>query len=173
MEILENREAWGAEFENGWLAHFRKTGEMDWSRYNRPTNEKAPSGLGIDAAQARLVLISTAGGYLAEEQVPFDAPNPLGDYTLRIFPTATAFEDIAFAHTHYDHRAVDADPEVLLPLRLLEKMEPEGEIGELTESVISVMGYQPVVTRVLDELIPAVLAKVEEQGAQAALLVPA
>lgn len=173
MEILENREDWRAEFEAGWLAHFRETGEMDWSRYNRPTNEKAPAGPGIDPAQARLVLISTAGGYLADEQEPFDAANPLGDYTLRMFPTATAFEDLAFAHTHYDHRALEADPEVLLPLRLLEQMESEGEIGQLAESVISVMGYQPVVTRVLDELIPEVLAKAEEQGAQAALLVPA
>ena len=172
MEILENREDWLKEFEQGWLAHFQETGELDWNRYKRPANQEVPGGPGLDVSQARLVLISTAGGYLKEEQEPFDAANPLGDYSLRTFLITTPFDQIAFSHDHYDHRAVDDDPEVLLPLRHLEDMVAQGQIGELAESVISLMGYQPVVTCTLDETIPAIISTANKLSAEGALLVP-
>ncbi|RME82715.1 MAG: hypothetical protein D6775_10100 [Caldilineae bacterium] len=173
MEILENRDTWYETFRNNWLAHYLETGQVDWTRYNRPRNTRAPAGPGVDLSKSKLILISTAGGYLRDRQEPFDAENDLGDYTLRTFPSSTSFSEIAFAHTHYDHAAVDRDPQVLLPLRHLEDMQREGIIGELASSVISLMGYQPDVTRVLDEAIPAVVEAVKREEAQAALLVPA
>jgi len=81
-------------------------------------------------------------------------------------------DDIAFAHEHFDHAAVDADPQVLVPLDHLADLVSEGVIGMLTANAISFMGYQPDVSRVLDELIPTLLAAVRAEGAQAALLVP-
>lgn len=173
MEILEDREAWVAEFEENWLAHYQATGETNWKIYNRPKNEVAPSGKGIDLASSRLVLISSAGGYLKASQKAYDAENVLGDYTTRIFPTNTPFEALAYAHTHYNHTVVDADPQVLLPLRHLEAMLEEGKIGELAENVISFSGYQPIVTQVLDELIPTIVRAVQQEEVDAALLVPA
>lgn len=173
MEILEDREGWMREFEEGWLAHYQQTGEEDWSRYNRPTNREIPAGEGREPSESRLVLISTAGGFLKGEQEPFDAPDPFGDYSLRAFPPSTAFDRIAFAHDHYDHGAVDQDPEVLLPLRHLEELVREGEIGELAESVISLMGYQPYATRTVDETIPAVVSMAKDLEAETALLIPA
>jgi D-proline reductase (dithiol) PrdB len=173
MDVLENRDRWYSEYRQGWLAHFQQTGELDWERYQRPTNKEVPVGPGLDLGQARLMLISTAGGYLKGQQEPYDAANPLGDYGLRTFPTSTSFDQIAFAHEHYDHRAVNEDPEVLLPLRDLEIMQAAGQFGELAESVISLMGYQPDVTRTLDETIPAVISTASAAQANAALLVPA
>jgi hypothetical protein len=172
MEILEDREGWREAFKSGWLAHFEATGEFDWSLYNRPTNSHSPSGEAIDLAHARLVVISTAGGFLPTHQNPFDASNPLGDYSIRQFPASTPLDRISFSHEHYDHSAVDLDAEVLLPLRLLEGMRQEGRIGRISDHVISLMGYQPDVIRVLDEAIPAVVSAVKEQRADAALLVP-
>jgi len=172
MDVLENRDQWFATFKSGWLAHYEKTGEFDWKIYNRPTNKQSISGKGTDLQRSRLILISTAGGYLRESQKPFDAPDPYGDFTLRTFPTSTPFETIAFAHDHYDHTAVDQDPQVLLPLRHLENMVAEGLIGELAPTVISYSGYQPWVTRIVDELIPALLPLVKSEGPHAALLVP-
>jgi hypothetical protein len=172
MEILENRDEWLAAFKSGWLAHYEKTGEFDWKIYNRPTNKNGVPGKGIDLRRSRLILISSAGGYLRENQQPFDAPNPYGDFTLRTFPTSTPFEALAFAHDHYDHTAVNLDPQVLLPLRHLEDMAAAGLIGELAPTVISYSGYQPWVTRIVDELIPALLPLVKAEGPQAALLVP-
>lgn len=61
------------------------------------------------------MLISSAGGYLKNEQEPFDAANDLGDYTIRTFPSTTQPEQIAFAHEHYDQR-LKSDQQVLLPL---------------------------------------------------------
>jgi hypothetical protein len=172
VEILEDRTAWEAAFRVGWLAHYERTGTTDFKQYNRPKNSAAPAGRSVDLRRSRLVLISSAGGYLPASQEPFDAANPLGDYTIHLIPTGTPLSDIAYAHDHYDHTAVNADPQVLLPLGHLAEMAVEGQIGALTSNVISFMGYQPDVGRVLDELIPAIRAAVAAEGATAALLVP-
>ena len=172
MQILEKREQWLADFQSGWLAHYEETGETDWRIYNLPRHETAPSGPGIDLAQSRLMLISSAGGYLQGQQTAFDAADNLGDYTIRLFPNDTTPEQIAFAHGHYDHTAVNSDQQVLLPLRHLQDLVAEGVIGELAPSVISFMGYQPVATRVVDETFPAILEVVQAEQVNAVLLVP-
>ncbi|MCB0163099.1 MAG: hypothetical protein KDI79_02660 [Anaerolineae bacterium] len=173
MEILENIEAWQAGYEQGWLAHYQATGETNWKIYVRPKNSQAPAGPGIELSRSRLALISSAGSYLKAGQEPYDAENPLGDYTIRTYPSSTPFEAMAYAHTHYDHAAVNADPQVLLPLRHLEAMVREGLIGELAPSVISFHGYQPDVTRVVNETVPAIVAAAQAEQIDGALLIPA
>jgi D-proline reductase (dithiol) PrdB len=172
VEILENRAAWEATFNAGWLAHFHATGETKWDLYNRPDNKEAPAGQGIDLSRSRLLLISSAGGYLRHSQEPFNAPDPLGDYAIRTFPVDTDPAAIAFAHEHYDHSAVNEDQQVLLPLAHLRDLVADGVIGELAPSVVSFMGYQPVIPRVLDETIPAILAVAKAEKVDGALLVP-
>ena len=172
MEIHENHDEWKTAFEAGWLAHFKQTGSPDWKAYTRPRNLTRIGGAGVELASSRLMLISSAGGYLRETQAPFDAANPLGDYTLRVFAPETPFDQLAFAHEHYNHAAVNDDPQVLLPLGHLRAMVAEGKIGALT-SVVSIMGFQPDVSRVLAETIPAVVLAARVAQARAALLVPA
>lgn len=172
MEIHENHDLWVKTFQERWLAEFQQTGSCNWSIYERPRNQTPVPGPGIDLASSRLMLISSAGGYLQGKQAPFDASNPLGDYTIRIFSPDIPFDQLAYTHEHYDHTAVNADPQVLLPLGHLREMAAEGKIGGLT-SIISFMGYQPDVSRVLDETIPAILQIAHDEKANAALLVPA
>lgn len=172
MDILENREEWQAEFEENWLAHYEKTGETLWGIYNLPHNDRAPGTPGIDLSQSRLVLISSAGGYLSDRQRPFDAESDLGDYSIRTFSSGTQPRQIAFAHTHYDHAAVNEDQQVLVPLAHLHQMVNEGLIGEIAPSVISFMGYQPIATKVVDETVPSVLEVARAEQVDAALLVP-
>ena len=172
MGIIENFEQWQTDYFEEWLPHYEKTGELVWLNYPRAHNRTAPAGPGIDLAQSRLLLISSAGGYLRDEQEPFDAANELGDYSIRTFPVNSPFERIAFAHEHYDHTAVNADPQVLLPLKHLQDMVTEGKIGALT-AVISYSGYQPDVGRILNETIPAILEATQVEKAEGALLVPA
>ncbi|MEZ4615231.1 MAG: glycine/sarcosine/betaine reductase selenoprotein B family protein [Caldilineaceae bacterium] len=172
MDILENRDEWYDTYQNSWLRHYQETGEIKWDLYKLPNNKVAPAGKGIDLSQSRLALISSAGGYLAARQEPFDAEHDLGDYTIRRFPVTTAPEQIAFAHTHFDHTAVNADQQVLLPLGHLQELVQEGRIGELAPDVISFMGYQPDAVRVVDETLPAIVAAAKEMQVQAALLVP-
>lgn len=172
MSILDNDSSWSTEFRQGWLARFQQTGKFYWDAYVRPKNQTAISGTGIDLKSSRLMFISSAGTYLSDSQQPFDAGNPLGDYTVRVFAADTPFEKLAYAHEHYDHTAINADPQVLLPLGHLHEMVAKGEIGSLT-AVVSFMGYQPDVSRLLSETIPAILEVARAEKAQGALLVPA
>jgi hypothetical protein len=171
MAILEDRDLWAKSFQEGWLAHLQRTGSFYWNAYIRPRNQTPISGPGGDLASGRLMFISSAGGYVPNLQPPFDAGSPLGDYTIRTFSPETPFADLVYAHDHYDHAAVNADPQVLLPLGHLSRMVQDGKIGALT-SVVSFMGYQPDVSRVLDETIPAILQVAKQEQAAMALLVP-
>lgn len=173
MEILENRDQWLANFRQGWLAHYQQTGAIEWKDYPRPKNSVAPAGPGIDLTTSRLMLISSAGVYLPGLHEPFDAANPLGDYSVRLIPSSTPLDAMAISHDHYDHTAVNQDPQVLVPLRHLEDLVAEGVIGELAPSMVSFMGYQPDVTQVIDETIPATLQAAQAEQVRTALLVPA
>jgi len=171
VEIVENFEQWEQTFTKAWLAHYLKTGETKWDIYNRPNNTTLPTGAGVDPAGARIVLISSAGAYLPDTQEPY-IDDDIGDYSTRRFSVTTPFEDIAFAHYHYDHNAVEDDPQVLLPLAHLADMVDEGLIGELAPDAISFNGYQPDVGQLLHDTIPAIIGMTKEMGATAALLVP-
>jgi D-proline reductase (dithiol) PrdB len=172
LDIIENKTEWIENFRKGWLAHHVQTGEQNWKIYNQVINKQTPAGRGVDVSRSRLMLISTSGAYLKDTQPAFDAPNPLGDYSLRTFPVSTAFDALDYAHDHYDHQYVHNDPQVLLPLRYLEEMVAQGRIGDLAPRVVSFSGYQPDAARVEDELIPEVLRIAQEQRADAALIVP-
>ena len=171
MDILENREAWSAHFEENWLAHFNATGETDWKQYQYSKNDAAPDGAAIDLSQSKLLFVTSSGAYLKDSQEPFDAPNLLGDYSVKTFPHSTPLDAIAFAHEHYNHQYVDQDKQSVLPLRLLETMQAEGIIGELAESVVSFHGYTPDVRRILDETIPQIVGLAKQQQVDAALLI--
>lgn len=173
VEILENQEQWSETFRSGWLAHLERTGSYDFKLYKQVINKTVPAGAGVDLSKSRLMFITTSGAHLAAHQDNFDVTHPVGDYSIRTFPTSTAFDALAFGHDHYDHSAVEQDPQVLMPQRYLEEMVAAGAIGELAPSVVSFMGYQPDAARVVDELIPEILRVAKEEHAQAALLVPA
>jgi len=173
MQILEDINQWLSEYQDGWLAHYKRTGEFNWKIYNRPRNSQPVAGPGIDLSQSRLVLITSAGSYLAGSQQPFDAAHPLGDYTIRTYPSSISLEALAIAHEHYDNRAVNTDRQVLIPLRHLEDMVSEGLIGELASDVISFHGYQPDVKRTISETIPEIVAATKKEPSDAAILVPA
>lgn len=173
MEIIENRTAWQSDFEDGWLQHYEETGTLDWDGHRVVRNKTAPLGKAIDLSKSRLMLISSAGGYLADVQDPFDAAHDLGDYTIRAIPSSAQPHQIAFSHDHYNHTAVDEDQQVLLPLAHLHERVDTGVISELAPSVVNFMGYQPLATRVVDSTIPAILEVAKAEQIDAALLVPA
>ncbi len=171
--ILDERDAWSEAYESGWLAHLRATGEMDWKRYPRPRNAPLARSSGIDPQQAKLLLVSSAGGYNPTTQEPFDAANPFGDYTIRELP----FFDhdpatLGFAHDHYDGTARDEDVGVLLPHRLLEERHASGLLRDIAPTFVSFSGYQPDLRRVVDELCPRAVEVALREHATAALLVP-
>ena len=172
METAENLREWYNDYKNRWLAEYKNSGKINWKLYSYLKNESVSGCSGINPADSRLIFITSAGAYLDSKQQPFDASNDLGDYSIREIPFDTPFQNIKYAHEHYDHTAVNEDPQVLLPLKHLQELKSEGIIGSLTPSFISFMGYQPDVKLVVEELIPQILDAVKKQEADAALLVP-
>ena len=170
--IFENREEWQQYFKDNWLAHYQKTGEIDWKLYKYGKNQSEISGKGVDVTQKRCLLISTAGAYLADQQEAFNAADPLGDYRVYSIPTATPLNNLSYAHEHYDHEARKKDPQVNLPLEYLRQLTEEKQIGSLCDNFISFSGYQPDVGRVIDETIPEMLAIAQKEEAETALFVP-
>lgn len=172
-EIFDSQPEWQVQFDSGWWAHYQNNGAIDWSLYPRPRNREAVGVPGVLLSESRLLFVTSAGAYLPASQERFDDENDLGDYGIRTIPSDTPLEEIAYAHTHYPHDAVNADPQVLLPLRHLETLQSAGDIGELAPNIVSFMGYQPLVPRVVTETAPQVVAYAKEAAVRAALLVPA
>jgi len=172
METAENLQEWYNDYTKRWLAEYKNSGKINWKLYSYLQNETVTGCSGINPADSRLILITSAGAYLGSVQPTFDASNDLGDYSIREIPFDTPFHDIKYAHEHYNHAAVNEDPQVLLPLKHLKELRSEGTIGSITSSFVSFMGYQPDVKRVVEELIPQIFDAVKKEEADAALLVP-
>ncbi len=173
MEILKDKDQWRKTYTEGLIASYNNTGQIDWKLYPRAKNIEPVTSKAVDLSKSRLLFISSAGGYLANEQQPFDAESKLGDYSIRKFASQTAYDKISYAHTHYDHAPRIEDVQVLMPLTHLQKLVDEKVIGELATSMISFMGYQSNVADVVDVMIPQILEIAHDEQVKAALLVPA
>ena len=173
MDIVENLEQWTAKFESTWLAHLRKTGERDFANlYPSARNRHVEGVKGIDLSKSRLMFVSSAGGDLKDKQEPFNETDSEGDYSIRTFGNDIAFEQLDYAHFAYDKVDVRKDPNVLLPFDHLREMVDSGEIGELAPTIVSFMGYQPHLGRLVEETIPPIIEIAKKEKVDGALLVP-
>lgn len=120
---------------------------------------------------ARLLLVGS-GGLSAPGQGPFDASNVFGDPTWRALPANIALETTTIAHDHYDHGAAERDRNAVYPLERLRAMAEAGEIGGLTSTHFSFMGYLPDWAQVMDSFAPALAARIAQEQPDAVLLVP-
>ncbi len=171
--VIEGEQKWEADYNKKFIKELDATGKIDWKKYQYNRNRFSPSGPALDLSKVKLLLVSTAGAYHKDSQEPFDAKNILGDYTLRRIPIDTDFNDLGIAHDHYDHKAIKADPQVLLPLNHLKDMVREGKLGSLATEWISFSGYQPNIIKVKKELAEKIMHIAKELEVQATLLVPA
>lgn len=122
-------------------------------------------------AETRLALISTAGFYLRGEQAPFRAEHIEGDHTFRVLPDDVRREQLAIAHTHYPHAAVEADWNTVLPLDHLREMVREGRLRGLGP-IFSISGYCTDAALLCRTTAREIAASVRAAGCDAALLVP-
>lgn len=130
-------------------------------------------------AESRIALLTSAGIYLKASQPSFDLDREQthpdwGDPTWRSIPAGTRPDEIGVAHLHINDEDIRADPEIALPLRLLEQLVDEGVVGGAVADHVAVMGYQD---RALPEwratTAPAIAAFLREQGAEGLVLAPA
>ncbi len=138
---------------------------------------------GVD--QTRLALLTSSGHF-----VKGDDPEPLGvkamtqqqaeerisdflkaEPQLSVIPSDTPNDRLVVRHGGYDVCGTATDPNVNFPLALLRRLAAEGHIGKLAPEAYSFVGACSQ-TRLLKRNGPLWVERFQEQGIQAALLVP-
>jgi len=131
-----------------------------WSLLSKPLNE------------ACLALISSAGIY-RDDQEPFD-PWAVNDLSFRQIPIDTPYERLRLNHNYFDHRDAMKDMNCVFPVQRLKKLEGEGHIGRLASVAVTLgMGRLYKRTALQNETVPEIITVLEQEGADAVLLVPA
>lgn len=124
-------------------------------------------------AQCRLALVSSAG-FILRDQAPFDASIRGGDPSFREIPADT--EVSALAETHrsklFDHRGLARDPNLALPLERMRELVERGRIGATSRVHLSFMGSITAPGRLVRDSAPEAAARLVDEGADVALLVP-
>lgn len=149
----------------------RRYEKLGYPPYRWTVAETAPpfARLAKPLAETRLALIASAGAYVVG-QVAYHYKD---DDTIRRIPKTTDASRVRFSHVT-EHLLADArrDPECLLPLAALKKLEAEKTIGALCDPILSCMGGIYSQRRVRETLAPRLVGEIKAQGVEAVLLVP-
>jgi len=174
VEIIERVDDWRKRYAR-WQSDSNANvvnGEVGDS-YPFVKNQRAPFSPARRALpMLNLALISSAGVYI-DGTNPFDTSASAGDFSFREIPSQIEAEDLRFAARGYDPAAVMADSNSLLPLARLFEFESNGIIGQLNPVFWSFAGFIPDAARLVDEMLPKILARIKRYEVQAALLIPA
>lgn len=138
------------------------TEDIPWTPVDKPPSE------------ATVSLVTTAGFHLADDQ-PFDVDAAEGDPSFREIPASTSPDELRITHTHYPHRYVKQDPNVLLPLDRLRELDEAG-VFRLAPTLFS-FGFGGTLTDAYvdppEGTAHQVARRMAEDGVDWALLVPA
>ncbi len=95
------------------------------------------------------------------------------DASFREIPIEVESGDLRYFARGYDPAAVQQDMNAEIPIERLLEFENNGIIGQLNPVFWSFSGFIPDATRIVDELAPKLLERINRYEVQAALLVPA
>lgn len=124
--------------------------------------------LGKSISEAKLGVLSTSGGYVLGQT----AYHYKDDTSIRAIPSDTPDANMRFSHITENYlEDPRRDPNCIMPLRALETLEQQGEIGEVAEELFTCMGGIYSQRRVREELIPALASRWQAQKVDAVLLV--
>ena len=119
--------------------------------------------------ECRVGLLSTSGAYSLGQS----AYHYKDDSSLRNIDKNCSNENIRFSHITENYlENPRKDPNCILPLGQLLRMEKEGKIGELADQVFSCMGGIYSQRKVLEDIAPDVYSRFLSQEVDVALLVP-
>jgi D-proline reductase (dithiol) PrdB len=171
LELIEQLEEWRRRYAE-WQRDRRSADDIDDS-YPFVKNRRAPF---FPARRAlpmlNLALISSAGAYI-DGTDPFDTSTSDGDFSFREIPSEIEAEDLRFASWGYDPAAIQSDINSQLPLARLFEFESNGIIGQLNPVFWSCCGFIPNAGRLVEEMVPQLVERVQKHQVQAALLIPA
>lgn len=147
---------------------YEKLGYAPYQWY-RADDEPPWTPLKKPLAQSRLGVLCTAGTYVAG-QVAYYYKD---DTSIRAIAKDTPTDQVRFSHITENYLP-DArrDPNCVMPLESLRRLEAEGAIGEVAGDLFSCMGGIYSQRRVNEELIPTLDAAFAAQAIDAALLIP-
>ena len=167
VDIIEDIEDWRRRFSS-----WRPNGD-DLSDYPFVRNRRAPFTPARRALpMLNLALISSAGAYIDGTEA-FDTSSSTGDLSFREIPIEVEDSDLRFAARGYDPAAVQQDANAQLPVARLLEFESNGIIGQLNPVFWSFSGFIPDAGKLVDELVPKLIERIQRYEVQAALLVPA
>ena len=130
-------------------------------------------------AASSIGLLTSAGIFVKDTQPSFDLERERsqpewGDPSWRPIPASSSPRDLAVAHLHLNDEDLLADPEIALPMNLLDELAGEGLVGHAVTDHVSVMGFQD---RRLKEwrraAAPQIVAHLRAQAADGLILAPA
>ncbi|HEX8152851.1 MAG TPA: glycine/sarcosine/betaine reductase selenoprotein B family protein [Thermoanaerobaculia bacterium] len=123
--------------------------------------------------EARIALISSAG-FVRPDQPPFDAHIRGGDTSFRAIDATENVNNLINTHRSesFDPGGIEADANVAFPLDRMRELAAAGEIGALAPRTISFMGSITAPGRLVVQTAPAIAGMLQDDRADAALLVP-
>lgn len=173
MEIIEDIEDWRRRYDDWKRGAGTNRGDDVGTDYPFVKNRRSPFTPSRRALpMLNLALISSAGVYI-DGTPAFDIDSPWGDLSFKEIPIEVEAEDLRFAARGYDPTAVRQDVNSELPVERLVEFENNGIIGRLNPVFWSFSGFIPDAARLVDELVPQLVERVQRYEVQAALLVPA
>lgn len=174
MEIIEHIDDWRQRYADWQEATGARVGNDDvGASYPFVKNKRAPfSPARCALPMLNLALISSAGAYLDGTE-PFDTAASGGDLSFREIPSQIEPADLRFASRGYNPTAVQADINSLLPIWRLLEFESNGIIGRLNSVFWSFSGFIPDAARLVEEMAPRLVERIQAYEVRGALLIPA
>ena len=122
----------------------------------------------------KIVLITTGGIHLKSDK-GFNLNDPNGDSSFRRIPFDTDLKDLIITHKYFDHQDADRDPNLILPIEVLNELQAEGTVGPSCENHYSFMGHieEPNLTTLIQKSSVDAAKEIRKHKADIALLVPA
>jgi D-proline reductase (dithiol) PrdB len=131
-------------------------GDYPWQPIAKPLGE---SKLGVVAS----------GGIYRHGQVAFHHKD---DISYRRIPVDTPIAELRPTHFAYDLTAARKDPNAVLPLDALNNLVASARIGALASNALTFMGGIYSSRKVRDVLAPAIVAELQKEEVDLALLIP-
>jgi D-proline reductase (dithiol) PrdB len=124
-------------------------------------------------SQSRIAVITTAAFY-TPDQKPFDESIRGGDVSFRIIPLDANLGSLGIAHRSdaFDHRGIETDKNLALPLDRLRELAQERRIGSVAARHFSFMGSIPAPGRLVSGTAPEVAGLLRDDGVDGVLLTP-
>lgn len=127
-------------------------------------------------SECKVALISS-GGIAMKDDKPFnqegERQNPWwGDPSLRTIPKTATEKDVEIYHLHIKPDYAHQDINCLLPIRRLDVLAENSEIGSVADTHYSIMGYLLQPEEMLESSVPVIIQKLKDEHVDVVILVP-